>query len=64
MKYSKQLTQKAIDLFQPKYKRIGIKLTEEDAAEIIDKCVELLKFLMGWDKKDKLAKEKFPWLNP
>lgn len=63
MKYSKKLVQKTLDLFQPKYKRIGIKLTEDDAVEIIDNCVELLKFLMGWNKKDKKVKEEFPWLN-
>jgi hypothetical protein len=51
MPYSKELIQKTLDLWQPKYDTIGVKLTEEDAREILNNMTGLVLLLADLDKK-------------
>jgi len=51
MEYSKEFIQETLDFWQAKYDTIGIKLSEEDAREIIHNMVELFKFLHELDRK-------------
>ena len=53
MPYSKELIQKTLDLWGPKYAKKGEKLTEQDAIEILDNMIGLVELLAKWDKKDK-----------
>ena len=51
MSYSKEFIQKTLDFWQPKYDAVGVKLTEEDAREIIENTVALFDLLDELDRK-------------
>ncbi|MFH1519230.1 MAG: hypothetical protein ABIE75_01485 [Candidatus Omnitrophota bacterium] len=58
MSYSRELIQKTIDTFQPYYNKQGIKLTEQDAIEIIENTTGFAECLMEMDRKHKECPEK------
>ncbi|MDD5236555.1 MAG: hypothetical protein PHU91_02705 [Candidatus Omnitrophica bacterium] len=51
MSYSKELIQKTLDYWGPKYALIGQNLTAEDAREILDNLCGLIEYLAELDKK-------------
>lgn len=58
MPYSKELIQKTLDFWQPRYDVMGEKLTEEDAREILDNMIGFVELLAGLDKKYGSIKEQ------
>ena len=61
MTYSDKTIQETLKQWQPHYDKLGVKLTERDAVEIIDNLSEFFKILNEWDKeeKKKLEARKF-----
>ena len=51
MAYSKETIQSTLNLWQPKYDKIGVRLTEEDAREILDNVTGFFHLLFELDKK-------------
>ena len=60
MNYSNQKRiQRILDLWQPEYDKIGVKLTERDAIEIMDTLGGFFKILHRWhrEEQERLKKE-------
>lgn len=56
----KKLIQKTLEYWQPKYDTMGVKLTEEDAREIIDNMTGFIKLLDEWDRAENEKEGDFP----
>jgi len=54
------MIKKTLKTWQPKYDEIGVKLTEEDAREILDNLTGFFEILHRWDKEDKAKREGLP----
>jgi len=51
--WSKEMIQKTLDVWGPKYAEKGVQLTEEDAREILDNVTGLFDLLYELDQKYK-----------
>ena len=51
--YSQDLIHKTLDFWKPRYKKIGVEITEKDAIEILDNVTEVFRVLMKWNGRIK-----------
>lgn len=54
--WSEKIIQETLEFWQPKYDKMGVKLTKQDAIEILDNLTNYVNLLYKWELEETAEK--------